>query len=744
MSESRMNGQGQREAAPSPRFDYSRIPQEMRQVNNWICWRAEPDPKSHSGIKKLPVNPITGRNASTNNPETWSSFADAVNAAPRFSGIGFVFAGSGFFGIDIDDMPLDSEEVREIVNAMQTYTERSQSGNGLHLIARGSLPGDDMRRGKIEMYAKNRYFVMTGNQIGENGIRDCTEAVKPLYWKYAPDRVKPQQEPAQQPLPVSSEPMPTAGAQLSDDDVIRIASTAANSGKFLALWHGDVTQYDNDESRADAALCSLLAFYTGKDAAQIDRLFRQSGLMREKWDRKQSHSTYGRITIEKAIANTADTYTTKRKRGRPAKAPQQGAAQPGTQTAAQSSEARPTLTLDILDEFLKKHNITCRLNDITHKIQYDGIPEKYAGEHGQDSAPTVITSMLKAEGIKGSSSQTVCEFLTVIARMHHYNPVRELLDAVKWDGQSRIAAIFDIMRLPAEDELSRRLVSKWLLQCLSLACMNDYREPFGAEGVLVLTGAQGIGKTRFARKLGINSELLKEGLSLDPKDKDSVLKATSCFIGELGELESTMKREISILKAFITDKVDEVRPPYGRTTETNIRRTSYIATCNSSDFLLDVTGNRRFFTIPCEQPFDLDSLEKLDVMQLWAEIYALVQKSQRDAAKIFRLTEQEQEQLNERNGEHTAMIPAQAEILDILETARQNPEKYKRQYVTVTEFVQWYPDILRRYDARQIGKALDICGIPQKQIRRNGSRTPQRVRELPIPDRHFDSVNYSG
>lgn len=727
----------------APRFDYSRIPQEMRQVNNWICWRAEPDPKSHSGIKKLPVNPITGRNASTNNPETWSSFADAVNAAPRFSGIGFVFAGSGFFGIDIDDMPLDSEEVREIVNAMQTYTERSQSGNGLHLIARGSLPGDDMRRGKIEMYAKNRYFVMTGNQIGENGIRDCTEAVKPVYEKYA----RRAQEPAQQPLPVSSEPMPapmpTAGAQLSDDDVIRIASTAANSGKFLALWHGDTTGY-NSHSEADAALAALLAFYTGKDAAQIDRLFRSSGLYREKWDRKQNRSTYGAETISAAIANTANTYTPKRKRGRPAKAPQQGAAQTGTQTAAQSSEVRPTLTLDILDEFLKKHNIACRLNDITHKIQYDGIPERYAGEHGQDSAPTVITSMLKAEGIKGSSSQTVCEFLTVIARMHHYNPVRELLDAVKWDGKSRIAALFDIMRLPAEDMLSRNLIYKWLLQCLSLACMNDYREPFGAEGVLVLTGAQGIGKTRFARKLGISPELFKEGLSLDPKDKDSVLKATSCFIGELGELESTMKREISILKAFITDKVDEVRPPYGRSTETNIRRTSYIATCNSSDFLLDTTGNRRFFTIPCEQPFDLDSLEKLDVMQLWAEIYALAKKSQRNAAKIFRLTAQEQEQLNERNGAHTALIPAQAEIMDILETARQNPEKYKRQFVTVTEFVQWYSDILRRYDARQIGKALDICGIPQKQIRRSGSRSPQRVRELPIPDRHFDSVNYSG
>jgi predicted P-loop ATPase len=143
---------------------------------------------------------------------------------------------------------------------------------------------------------------------------------------------------------------------------------------------------------------------------------------------------------------------------------------------------------------------------------------------------------------------------------------------------------------------------------MCLLCLNDYKNPFGADGVLTLNGRQGYGKTALARKLGISPQLFKAGLALDPKDKDSVLKATSCFIGELGEVETTMKRDIPLLKAFITDSVDEVRPPYGRTTEAHIRRTSYIATCNSPDFLLDTTGNRRFWTIPCEMPFDLAAL----------------------------------------------------------------------------------------------------------------------------------------
>ena len=739
----KIEGQGAAPAAaPAPRFDYSRIPQEMRTVNNWICWKAKPDPNSHSGIKKIPVNPRTGGNACMDKPVTWGSFENALAAVDRFrlAGIGFVFAGSGFFGIDIDDMPLDSDEVREIVNAMQTYTERSQSGNGLHLIARGSLPGKDMRKGKIEMYAKNRFFVMTGNQIGEQGIRDCTEAVKPIYERYAPKQQP--EPPAPQPLPVSSMPEPAAapGAALTDNQIIELANGSASGTKFRALWHGDTSQYDGDESRADAALCCMLAFYT-KDAAQIDRLFRSSGLMRAKWDRKTSGSTYGRITIEKAIATTTETYTPKRGRGRPPKSPQAGAASSSSQTAETAAPKQSTpLTIEMLDEFLAGHDIRCRFNEITHRIVYDGIPAEYDGERAQALAPTVICSMLKAENIKGSAIQTVTEYLSAISAKHRYNPVRERLDAVTWDGQSRIAALFDIMRIPEEDELSRRLIVKFLMQALCLACLNEYGAHYGADGVLVLTGAQGIGKTSLAQRLGINSELFKAGLAIDPRDKDSILKATSCFIGEIGELETTMKRDIPALKSFITDREDEVRPPYGRSSERYIRRTSYIATCNSSDFLLDTTGNRRFWTIPCNQPFDLDALARLDVMQLWAEIYDTVRKAE-DPSKVFRLTAEERERLDERNGRHLALIPAQAEILDILEKARQNPESYKRQYMTVADWIGYYSDILRRYDARQIGKALDVCKVESKRIKRNGEVS--RMRELPIPDRHFDSIGYA-
>lgn len=100
-----------------------------------------------------------------------------------------------------------------------------------------------------------------------------------------------------------------APGKLSDAEVIAKASAAADGSKFMALMNGDTSGYASDDSAADGALCCLLAFWTGKDAAQMDRIFRTSGLMREKWDRKTGSGTYGSITIDTAIKKTRNTYT---------------------------------------------------------------------------------------------------------------------------------------------------------------------------------------------------------------------------------------------------------------------------------------------------------------------------------------------------------------------------------------------------------------------------------------------------
>lgn len=293
---------------------YSAIPQELKGYKNWVCWQAYPDPKSHSGISKKPVNPKTGGLAQSNNPDTWSDFETAVRQSGKYSGIGFMFSNSPFFGVDLDDMPNDIEDyqnggadniISEFVNTLQSYTEFSQSKTGVHIICKGTLP-EGRRKAKndsggFEMYENGRFFVVTGNYCSEYGyINDCTESVKPLHSKYLGKTAEP--KPNRQNITVNLN---------SVDDIVRAACSAKNGSLFKALYSGDFSAYLS-QSEADMAFCNMLAFWCGCDAEKMDAIFRQSGLMRDKWDRKQSGTTYGVITLQKAISGCSQTYNPKK------------------------------------------------------------------------------------------------------------------------------------------------------------------------------------------------------------------------------------------------------------------------------------------------------------------------------------------------------------------------------------------------------------------------------------------------
>ena len=96
---------------------------------------------------------------------------------------------------------------------------------------------------------------------------------------------------------------------MTDEELIQKAKDAANGEKFERLWNGSTVGYDS-HSEADMALCSLLAFWTGGDAHRMDRLYRESGLMRDKWIEPHyaDGSTYGQKTIERAIEGTSEFY----------------------------------------------------------------------------------------------------------------------------------------------------------------------------------------------------------------------------------------------------------------------------------------------------------------------------------------------------------------------------------------------------------------------------------------------------
>jgi len=293
-----------------PAFRSENIPSVLKKARRWVAWSAVPMPREDDPhhISKVPMNIYTGSKASSTDPKTWASFEDAMEQIHRYSGLGFML-GDGFFGIDIDHIADDiskykngdeSNIVYEFVHTMKSYSEYSQSGNGIHIICRGSLPPGGRRHGNVEMYDSGRFFVMTGDIASQyKKVTEGSEVVKPLHEKYIGG--------GRHEIPMSH----PAQLNLSDEDILNAARKSKSGDRFSKLYDdGDKSDYASD-SEADLALCNYLAFFAQKDPAKMDELFRGSALMRPKWDRKTKDTTYGALTIQKAIDGCENVYQAK-------------------------------------------------------------------------------------------------------------------------------------------------------------------------------------------------------------------------------------------------------------------------------------------------------------------------------------------------------------------------------------------------------------------------------------------------
>ncbi|MDY0386932.1 MAG: phage/plasmid primase, P4 family [Methanolobus sp.] len=267
---------------------WEKIPQEIKNLKQWVCWAGD----------KLPKNPLTGKNAQSNNPNTWSDFDTAVKAVDKylFDGIGFMFA-NGYFGVDLDN--IDDDTKNEFIDTLQSYTEISKSGKGIHIICKGKLPEGRRRKGNVEMYDTGRYFITTGNAIGNYEITDCTEKIIPLHNKFLGEEKNKVNTVLDEPI------------KLEDEEVIQKARNSKNGMLFQLLYSGNWEQFYPSQSEADMSFCNMLAFWTGRNKEQMDRIFRVSNLMRDKWDRRQSGTTYGEITLLNAISKCSVIYNPK-------------------------------------------------------------------------------------------------------------------------------------------------------------------------------------------------------------------------------------------------------------------------------------------------------------------------------------------------------------------------------------------------------------------------------------------------
>jgi len=261
--------------------------------------------------------------ASSTESETWASFEAALEytETEHADGVGFVFTDDDpIVGVDLDDCrdpetgDVDDAAL-DIIKRLDSYTEVSPSGTGYHVLIRGELPEGRNRRGSVELYDTARFFTVTGDHVERTPTRVARrqDALVAIHREYVQDTERDTASESEHHGGADDESPTTDAADvdvdLEDEDLLEKARNASNGEKFERLWNGNTVGYDS-QSEADMALCCLLAFWTGGDRTQMDHLFRQSGLLREKWDEVHyaDGSTYGEKTIERAIATTSEFY----------------------------------------------------------------------------------------------------------------------------------------------------------------------------------------------------------------------------------------------------------------------------------------------------------------------------------------------------------------------------------------------------------------------------------------------------
>jgi len=332
------------------------IPSELKDHDQWICW----DTGMRDGKEtKLPKDP-NGGYAQTDDPSTWTGFSTVLGKIHNHDGVGFVFTeDDDLVGIDLDKCR-DAETgewedwALEVMDEMGGFIEISPSGTGAHIILEGEIPGDRRRKGNIEIYEDGRYFTVTGNVVSSDGVsldanekatlNSNQEGLNNVYTEYLLDGEDEDDEDddsggniqitppsGDRPnlanlgydrdvdIPFSLDPT-TEALTAYEQELLTDAKKADNGYGFTLLWRGhweeffsfsdDHNKTGYSQSEADMVFCNKLAFWCSGDPILIDRIFRASGLMREKWNQEHysDGTTYGERTIEKAIARVDTNY----------------------------------------------------------------------------------------------------------------------------------------------------------------------------------------------------------------------------------------------------------------------------------------------------------------------------------------------------------------------------------------------------------------------------------------------------
>ncbi len=309
----------------------------------------------------------------------------------------------------------------------------------------------------------------------------------------------------------------------------------------------------------------------------------------------------------------------------------------------QTGSVKVISTRDNFEQIIKGYGIRLQKNIISKSLEAS-TPWSKSGDLN-----TVLADITSQCNLNSYPKGEIGIFTQAYAEDNVFNPITDWLASKSWDGKDRFREVLDLVEVDAGYEKARDIyIKRW---CFAAVGLLENDGTLGNEGVLVFQGDQGLGKTRWIKGLiGEMHKYFKDGLILDPHNKDSVITAVSNWIVEIGELDATFNRsDMAALKGFFTHSKDTYRAPYDRFDVTYPRTTVYFASVNERKFLRDSTGDRRFWCLPTTK---LSLPEDYDAQQFWAQVLVMLsEESEMDGGKTHKwyLTDDEIVIRNEHN-----------------------------------------------------------------------------------------------
>ena len=351
----------------------------------------------------------------------------------------------------------------------------------------------------------------------------------------------------------------------------------------------------------------------------------------------------------------------------------------------------PKAVRENLETLLDHYDISLKYDEIlkSAKIEFDNFDKE------TDNRTNTVFAEIENLCTKNNlSSSVIKSYLWAIIDQNSFNPMIEMINSKKWDGIDRIKEVISCIKSNDNPIYIEEIVTRWFIQCVAAwdrvqnSTYQDVLPRF--ENVLTLVGAQGINKTKFFELLLPREykQYVGTGIHLDPTNKDSIHLAIGKAITELGELDSTFKKDIAVIKAFLSLAVDKYRRPYAKTESEFARRTSFCASVNDVEFLVDPTGNRRFWALLVKS-IDFKKYMEIDKQQLWAQVYeTLYLKGEHwwidieHNPEVFKM-------LQEKHKEHAVIEPADEIAIQVIEYTR-NAIASQKEWKNATQIAGYF------------------------------------------------------